>query len=49
MVVLRIGIAVLLCQLLLAGCSVVETINSSDRLSLEECSFSLIVEQQKVV
>ncbi|MBW2185319.1 MAG: hypothetical protein JRG71_02615 [Deltaproteobacteria bacterium] len=49
MVLLRIVIAVVLCQLLLAGCSVLETINSSDRPSLEECSFSLIVENQKIV
>ena len=46
---LRIGIAVVLLQILLAGCSIVEPMKNSERAPLEGCCGSLMVEHQKVV
>lgn len=49
MALLRIGIIVVLCHLLLAGCSTLEPKKSSEGPGLEGCCGSLIVEQQQVV
>lgn len=49
MVLLRIGITVVLFQLLLAGCSMVEPMNGSEGPGLDGCCGSLNVEYQKVV
>lgn len=48
MILVRIVVVVVFCHHLLAGCSVLETINSADRPSLEECSLSLIADTQQV-
>lgn len=49
MTLLRICITVVLCQLLLAGCSMVEPMKDSEGPGLEGCCGSLSVEHQKVV
>ena len=49
MVLLRIGITVLLFQVLLAGCSLVEPMKDSERAPLEGCCGSLMVEPQELV
>ncbi len=49
MVLLRIVITVLLCQLLLTGCSMVAPTNDSEGIGLEGCCGSLLVEHQNIV
>lgn len=49
MALLRIGIAVVLFQLLLAGCSLLEPTKNTERAPLEGCCGSLMVEPQEIV
>lgn len=48
MILLRTFLVVLLCQLLLTGCSLVKQLDDPNRPSLEECSYSSVIETRKL-